>query len=280
MSLKRILGIALASRMAGRGRRRGALGTAGLLGGLGYRRRSTLGGKAGLAALGYMAYKEYRNYQARNPSQQTGTAGGDTSSASGTSSRSSVGGSPATGSGGIGSMVQDLINKVGAVAGSAASRPGDETGGSRPGDDTAQSGPAQSDGTAPEPTEDELRQDERAAESLSDEKALLLLRAMITAAYADGSLSNEEREGIMSHISEAGGDEEDRRTMEREIADPKSLDELLAGVHDRETAEQVYLASSAAVDGESDANRAYLENLRERLNLTDDEAEEIDALTA
>lgn len=267
MSLKRILGIALASRMAGRGRRRSSLGTAGLLGGLGYRRRPMMGGKAGLAALGYMAYKEYKAHQARNPSPQSGTAGG-------TSSSASVGGSPATGSGGIGGMVQDLINKVGAVAGGAASRPGD------PAPQRASAQPAAAEPAEAEPTEDELREDERAAENLSDDKALLLLRAMITAAYADGALSHEERQGIMSHISEAGGDDEDRRTMEREIANPKSLDDLLAGVNDRETAEQVYLASAAAIDGETAANRAYLENLRERLNLTPDEAEEIDRMTA
>ena len=257
MSLKRILGIALASRMAGHGRRRSSLGPSALLGGLGYRRRPALSGKAGLAALGYMAYKEYRNYQARNPSPQTGTGG--------STSRASVGGSPATGSGGIGGMVQDLIEKVGAVT----SRPGDPV----PARESAR--PAE-----PEPTEAELSEDAHAADEISDEKALLLLRAMITAAYADGALSNEERQGIMSHIAEAGGDEEDRRTMEREIANPKPLDELLAEVKDRETAEEVYLASSAAVDGETDANRAYLDTLRQRLDLTGEETREIDELTA
>lgn len=280
MSLKRILGIALASRMAGRGRRRRGLG-AGMLGGAGYRRRPMMGGKAGLAALGYMAYKEYRNHQARTASQQGGTASGGSASAASAGGPTGTG-STSSGSGGIGDMVQGLIDKVTAVAGGAAARPGDKPAAEsrQAGAGSTQSSATESAPTEPEPTEAELRDDERAAEQLSDEKALLLLRAMITAAYADGAMSTEERQGIMKHISEAGGDEEDRQVMEREIANPKSLDELLEGVHDRETAEQVYLASSAAVDGETGANRAYLENLRERLNLTTDEAQEIEDLTA
>ena len=65
MSLKHILGTMLATRMAGRGRRRGSLGTAAMLGGLG-RRRRPMGGKLGLATLDYMAYRAYQDHQARS----------------------------------------------------------------------------------------------------------------------------------------------------------------------------------------------------------------------
>lgn len=54
MSLKRILGTMLATRMAGRGRRGGALGTAAMIG---LSRRSGMGRKLGIAGLGYRAYK-------------------------------------------------------------------------------------------------------------------------------------------------------------------------------------------------------------------------------
>ncbi|WP_375262663.1 tellurite resistance TerB family protein [Palleronia sp.] len=233
MSLKRILGTMLATRMAGRGRRRGSLGTAAMLGGLGHRRRRGMGGKLGVAALGYMAYRAYQDHQSK---------AGTSSSGSGS----------ARGGSGISGMVQDAMNTL--------------TGGSQPqtGSDSAAA------------NEEDLREEAQAAESISDDKALLLIRAMITAAYSDGSLSTDERQRIMGQIDEAGGDADDRAVMEREIANPKPLDELLAQVNDEETAEEFYMTSRAAVDGESAANQAYLAELQRRLKLSDEQVAEVE----
>lgn len=247
MALKRVLGMMLASRLAGRGRRRGGLGAAGLLGGLGYRRRRGLGGKLGLASLGYMAYRAYQDHQKRT----AGASSGATSGAGATSGGSS---------GGIGGMIQDAADRL--TGGGASS-----SGGAQP----------EPRGAEPEP---DLSEDEAAAERVSDDEALLLIRAMIAAAHADGVLSEDERAGIMGQIDEAGADEADRRVMEREIADPKPVDELLAQVRDEETAQRFYLASCAAVDPETERNRAYLSDLRRRLGLSEEEAAEVEELTA
>lgn len=247
MALKRVLGMMLASRLAGRGRRRGGLGAAGLLGGLGYRRRRGLGGKLGLASLGYMAYRAYQDHQKRT----AGASSGATSGAGVTSGGSS---------GGIGGMIQDAADRL--------------TGGGASSGGSAQPEPR---GAEPEP---DLSEDEAAAERVSDDEALLLIRAMIAAAHADGVLSEEERVGIMGQIDEAGADEADRRVMEREIADPKPVDELLAQVRDEETAQRFYLASCAAVDPDTERNRAYLSDLRRRLGLSEEEAAEVEELTA
>jgi uncharacterized membrane protein YebE (DUF533 family) len=233
MSLKRILGTMLASRMAGRGRGRGGLGTAAVLGGLG-------GRKVGLAALGYMAYRAYQDHQARNSGAAQGAAGG------------AVGGSRAGTGGGIGGMIQDVADRL--TGGSSSDQP-------------AAAGV-------------QAGQEERAAEQFSDETALLLIRAMITAAYSDGALSEDERARIMGEIDQAGADAEDRRTMEREIASPQPLDALLAQVHDPETAQEFYLASRAAIDGETERNRAYLADLRRRLDLSEQDAAEIEQLAS
>ena len=231
MSLKRVLGMMLASRMAGRGRRRGSLGSAAMLGALGGRRRG-MGGKLGMAALGYMAYQAYQDHQTR-------TGGGAARPG---------------GQGGIGGMIRDVADRIGAVSG-----------GGRAG---------------AQPAASEFTEDERAAEQFSEGKALLLIRAMITAAYSDGALSEAERARIMGEIDEAGADPEDRRTMEREIANPRPLEELLQDVRDHETAEEFYLASRAAIDGETDENRAYLATLRQRLGLSEEEAAEVEQLAS
>lgn len=237
MSLKRILGTMLATRMAGRGRRRGSLGTAAMLGGFGRRRRRGMGGKLGVAALGYMAYKAYQDHQSKT---------GATSRGSG----------QASGGSGLSGMVQDVMNSM---SGNAQSQAG--------GADAA-------------PNEEDLREEAQAAENLSEDKALLLIRAMITAAYSDGSLSTDERQRIMGQIDDAGGDAEDRAVMEREIANPKPLDDLLAQVNDEETAEEFYMTSRAAVDGETEPNRAYLAELQRRLGLSDEQVAEVEELAS
>ncbi|PYE81218.1 tellurite resistance TerB family protein [Pseudoroseicyclus aestuarii] len=235
MSLKRILGTILVSRMAGRGMRRGGMGSSSMLGGLGYR-RGGMGGKAGLAALGYMAYKAYRDHQSRAPA--SGSSGTRTAGAAGSTS----------GLGGLSSMLHDLADRLGGA-----------------------------DQPAPQ---DDLREDERLAEAVSDETALLLIRAMITAAYSDGALSQDERARIMGQIDEAGGTAEDRAVMEREIANPQPLETLLAQVSDSQTAEEFYLASCAAVDGTTPANHAYLSDLKARLKLSAEQAEAAEEMTA
>lgn len=128
-----------------------------------------------------------------------------------------------------------------------------------------------------EPTEQQLAEDGTAADSMDEEKALLLIRAMITAAYSDGALSDHERAHILQEIEEADADRDDRQKLEAEMAHPKALDDLLAQVYDQETAEEFYLASCSAVDTETDANRAYLAELRRRLDLGEEQAAEIES---
>ena len=241
MSLKRILGMMLAARLGGRGRRGGSLGSAAMMGMLGGRRRG-MGGKLGLAAMGYMAYRAYQDNQART-GRATGAGSGTGGGAGGQG-----------GIGGIGGMIRDVADRFtgGAISGG---QPGGQPG-----------------------TASDFRDEERAAAEFSDDKALLLIRAMVTAAYSDGALSEAERARIMGELEGPGADAEDRRILEREIANPKPLDELLAQVHDQETAEEFYLASRAAIDGETEQNRAYLAKLRQRLGLSEQDAAEVEQL--
>ena len=269
MSLKRVLGMMLASQMGSRGRRRGGLGSAAMLGGLGMRRRRGMGGKLGLAAMGYMAHQAYQDHQRR-------TGGGNTGASA--TSRGGMGGGAGT-TGGIGDMILDVTD---GFTGGAISR-GAMSGGSMSGGTARSGGQAAHHLGAPTGASPEanFQEDERrAAAEFSEEKARLLLRAMVTAAYSDGALSEAERGRIMGEIEEFGGDAEDRRTMEREIANPRPLDELLAQVNDHETAEEFYLPSRAAIDGDTEQNRAYLGTLRQRLGLSEQDAAEVEEIAS
>lgn len=241
MSMKRILGTMLATRMAGRGRRKGALGTAGALGLLGSGRRRHRGGIGGKLGLAAMGYMAYRAFQ-------------DSQSRSTTAPGTRTGG---TGSGGgLMDQIKDAANQFlgdGSASGSSA---------------------------AQQPQEQDLKESEAAADRFSENEALLLIRAMITAAYSDGSLSQDERGRILQAIDDANATPEDRAAMEREIANPKPLDDLLVEVNDEETAEEFYLASRAALDGETESDRRYLSNLRDRLGLSAEDAAEAEAIAS
>lgn len=238
MSLKNVLGMMLASRMAGRGR--GGFGRGAMLGGL-----AGLGGrtgrKAGLAGLAYMAYRAYQDRA------QDQTARPTPGSGSGADAADRTGGSLGDR---IGSFVDQLTGTT--------------------------SGKATTD-TATDIGTDDI-EGARAADSISEDTALLLLRGMIAAANADGTITQDERSRILQELERAGADDQDRRTMMHELDAPKPLHTLVGQIHDEETALEFYLASRAAVDAESPAHRDYLQNLRRRLDLSEEDLREIDAL--
>jgi uncharacterized membrane protein YebE (DUF533 family) len=104
---------------------------------------------------------------------------------------------------------------------------------------------------------------------------VLLLRAMIAAAYADGALDVAERGRITSRLDQAGLTDEERDFLRRELDAPRPLAEIAAAATSREDAEQVYAASLLAVEVDTDAERAYLEELRRALGIYPAEASAI-----
>lgn len=252
-NLGRMLGMLLATRMAGRGRYGSALGTTALLGG------GRMGRMAGLAGLGYMAYRAFQNSRASPPENQR-TAAAGSGQPDGGSSRAQQGGIM----GAVGSLLDSL---TGGQMDSRRDKPGmgDAVGSYH---DPASAAPdGAMGGDAAPPTE---------ADQIDDDRALLLIRAMIAAANADGVISADERQRIIAQVDAAGGDADDHRIIEQELANPKPLDTLLAEVDDHDTAQQFYAASRAAMDGQTATQTSYLDYLRNRLGLPDDEAAEID----
>jgi uncharacterized membrane protein YebE (DUF533 family) len=118
---------------------------------------------------------------------------------------------------------------------------------------------------------------EPAPATLDDAHALLLIRAMIAAANADGEISPDERQRITTRLDQAGAGAEERRVLEQELARPRPADEIVREVHDQETAEQVYLASRVAMNPDTPAEKAYLEFLAARLEIPAERRRQLDA---
>lgn len=101
----------------------------------------------------------------------------------------------------------------------------------------------------------------------SEDDALLFARAMVAAAAADGRMDEAERARIAAALLQAGIDAEAARWLERELADPASVDELAEAVETPEKAAQVYAAARVAIDPDTMQEREFLRQLAEALDL-------------
>ena len=98
------------------------------------------------------------------------------------------------------------------------------------------------------------------------EPALKIVRLAISAAYADGSVSDQERAAILEHARNAGVDS----IVEQELAQPRPLAEIVAGVMDDTQRATLYVLAFGIVRGDeqpSGAERIYLAKLAHLLGL-------------
>jgi uncharacterized membrane protein YebE (DUF533 family) len=103
-------------------------------------------------------------------------------------------------------------------------------------------------------------------ETHTDATALLMVRAMIACAAADGVVDPGERELILGDMAKAGLGEDDVGFLEREIARPASVEELARGAGGSgPLAVQVYAA--AYLVASSALERAWLDDLGRALKL-------------
>lgn len=105
------------------------------------------------------------------------------------------------------------------------------------------------------------------AASAEDAEARLLLRAMIAAARADGSIDKAERIGIGKQLDAAGLNTAERDRVLAEFDSPASIEELAHGARDALLKAQLYAAAYAAVGEMSAGERAWLDRLAAALKL-------------
>lgn len=114
-------------------------------------------------------------------------------------------------------------------------------------------------------------------EKTSSEFALVLVRAMIAAAKADGHIDATERAHIMDKIAASGVGGEAETFIERELAAPTDIDALVAAATTEEQRVELYTASRLAIEPDSRAERGYLDLLAGRLGLADALVDHIEA---
>lgn len=112
------------------------------------------------------------------------------------------------------------------------------------------------------------------APGVNNENALHLIRAMITAADADGLIDAQERESILTRAREAGLDAESLRALEVEISAPMNLKQLIVRTPES-LRDETYAAALIAITADTAEERDFLDQLASGLKLDAQARQEI-----
>lgn len=107
----------------------------------------------------------------------------------------------------------------------------------------------------------------------------LLLTAMISAAKADGTIDQGEMQKIIGRISQDSVTPEEKQFVLDQMAAPLDIEALAARVTSPAQAAQVYAASLLAINSDTDAERAYLAQLAQALQLDADTVAQLHNMT-
>ncbi len=113
-----------------------------------------------------------------------------------------------------------------------------------------------------------------AAANANNENALHLIRAMITAADADGLIDTAERESILARAREAGLDADSLQALDVEISAPLNLKQLVARTPEH-LRDETYAAALIAITADTQEERDFLDQLGSALKLDAQARQEI-----
>ena len=119
----------------------------------------------------------------------------------------------------------------------------------------------------------------------ASDESLRLVRLAVSAANADGAMNEKERAAVVSQLTAAGA----AHLLERELAQPRPLPEIIAGVSDQADRATLYVLAYTILRADEQINgaeRIYLAQLAHMLGLAPqlvatlekDTGERIDAL--
>ena len=106
--------------------------------------------------------------------------------------------------------------------------------------------------------------------SSADSRSMTLLKAMISAAKADGHIDDKEQAKISEQIGQMGFKADDLASIKAELEKPVDLAELAKAVDSPATAAEVYLASMLVLDLQNQQERTYLQQLARELKLSEE----------
>ena len=117
-------------------------------------------------------------------------------------------------------------------------------------------------------------------QAVTNDSAILYIRAMIAAAAADGRIDQAEQQKILGGLKQAGIEQGAREFITQEIQNPATADELAAACQSGEQAVQVFTAARIAIDLDSNEENDFLVDLATKLGIDGKLAQHIDAVAS
>lgn len=99
----------------------------------------------------------------------------------------------------------------------------------------------------------------------NEQGQMILMRAMIAAAHADGHIDNEERQRIFAQVETMDLSVPEKAMLFDELRRPLSLTELVQQVPNAQTGIEVYAASASAIDTSQASSQTFLNELSQQL---------------
>lgn len=117
-------------------------------------------------------------------------------------------------------------------------------------------------------------------EDTAQKDGLLIIRAMIGAAAADGKIDDEEYNIIFAKAKDGGLSDEERNFIANEMKNPCQARDLALQVDDLRQASQVYAAAAMACQIDNAHERKYMDQLQQYMNMEKDLAKQIESEVA
>ena len=111
--------------------------------------------------------------------------------------------------------------------------------------------------------------------SLASARSEHVIKAMISAARADGHIDAEEQARIKERINAMNLEKDVAEFLLEEMSAPHDVSRIAALADSPEAAAEMYVASTMVIDGEGDTEKAYLRELAGALNLSDELVESL-----
>lgn len=106
--------------------------------------------------------------------------------------------------------------------------------------------------------------------------SVLILKAMIGAAKADGHVDEEEMARIEQALADMGADEHVRQLVQLELNKPLDPAEIANQATSPQQASEIYLASLIVADEQNFMEKAYLQELAKQLQLSPEVTQQLE----
>jgi uncharacterized membrane protein YebE (DUF533 family) len=95
----------------------------------------------------------------------------------------------------------------------------------------------------------------------------LIVKAMVNAAKADGQIDEDELQKVVGELQGDGITQAEREFVLAEVRKPMCTEEIVRAAPNRQVGAQIYAASLLAIEVDTPAEKAYLQQLARDLGL-------------